>query len=119
MKLIHRVTIAVLPLVGLYGLKVLHYHSVTRTLTSKETTSITVCEVHEMKLQKDVVPISYGLFAPPDLNYVKAMSTLFPHSSQIFKGGCVVEKQRYAEVLYCTQCREAEEVWSKTNANQK
>lgn len=118
MKLIHRVAIAVLPLAGLYGLKVLHYRSVTRMLTYKEATSLMVCEVHQTKLQKDVVPIAYGLFMP-SLGCLEAKKPLFPHSSQIFKGGCVVKKQRYAEVLYCTECREAEEVWSKTNANQK
>ena len=119
MKLIHRIALAVLPLAGLYGLKVLHYHSVTRTLTSKEATSITACKVHQAQLQKDVVPIVYGLFAPPTFDHSKAIKTSFPHSNQIFKGGCVVEKQRYAEVLYCQQCRVAESKWDETNSSQR
>jgi hypothetical protein len=111
MKPLHYIGLAVVLLFGVYGLKVIHFRSttVTRTLSAKHTQ--TTCEVHHVKLQKDVLPISYGLFDMPSFEYLNAHKTLFPHSSEHSYGGCVVEKYRYAEVLYCEQCRTAQEQW--------
>ncbi len=111
MKPFHYIVLAVALLLGVYGLKTLHYNAtnVTVPLSAKHTQ--TVCEVHQVKLQKDVLPISYGLMSMPDFEYLNARKALFPHSTQSVNGGCVVEKYRYAEVLYCEQCRKAEKQW--------
>jgi hypothetical protein len=116
MKPLHYIGLAVVLLFGVYGLKAVHYRSTTVPLSSvTRTLSVihtqTVCEVHQVKLQKDVVPISYGLMSSPDFQYLNAQKNLFPHSRQKFNGGCVIDEYRYAEVLYCEQCRKAEKQW--------
>ncbi len=116
MKPLHYIGLALVLLLGVYGLRVAHFRSttvplsaVTRTLPAIPTQ--TVCEVHQVELQKDVVPISYGLMPAQDFQYHNAYRTLFPHSKQRFNGGCVIDEYRYAEVLYCEQCRIAEKQW--------
>ncbi len=71
-----------------------------------------LCEVHGEELKLDVVPISYGLIRFPE-SYYKAWESQFPHSNKDFLGGCVIEKETKAEVLYCSKCREAESTWQK------
>lgn len=71
-----------------------------------------LCEVHGEELQLDVIPISYGLIRYQQ-TYYKAREAQFPHSNLEYLGGCEVEAENKAEVLYCSKCREAETLWIK------
>jgi type II secretion system protein G len=44
-----------------------------------------------------------------------AAETLYPNSRKWLGGGCVVEMTRKAEVLFCEQCRWAEDEWWAKN----
>jgi hypothetical protein len=73
MKPLHYIGLALLLLLGGYSLRVTHFRfttvplsAVTRTLPAIPTQ--TVCEVHQVELQKDVVPISYGLMPAQDFS---------------------------------------------------
>lgn len=87
----------------------------------------TACPVHHQLLQRDRVPIEYGLagFKP---GYPEAEKNLFPNANTISFGGCVIEtvldscsgkeiqiSPKYADVLYCPACRRAAKNWSKSH----
>jgi hypothetical protein len=95
---------------GVYGVQQCHYRMVTRPLSISEAISNRKCEVHGVVLQKDVVPLDYGLIGF-DFKEAKARRSLFPHSRFNLNGGCVVDRYTRAEVLYCDQCRKAERGW--------
>jgi hypothetical protein len=67
-----------------------------------------VCALHGTSLQKDIVPIIAGLqSAPTVMNHKR----LFPHANKAYNNGCLGGRYKYAEVLYCSQCRRAETWW--------
>ncbi|HEX6182266.1 MAG TPA: TonB family protein [Pyrinomonadaceae bacterium] len=83
------------------------------------------CPLHRRALRRDKVEIIYGLveFQPEDL---KAERWHFPYANTESFGGCVVEvlespcdgrsvqlSPRFAELLYCDECRAAKERWLK------
>ena len=74
-----------------------------------------LCEVHGEELKLDVVPIRYGLIRFEE-SYYKAWEAQFPHSNRHFLGGCVVEEENQAEVLFCSKCRDAEKRWQTEHA---
>jgi hypothetical protein len=73
------------------------------------------CEVHDLALIEDVVPIRYGFLVfepgPPEVRKAR-----FPHSSHFVPRGCIVEAAREARVHYCPRCREAEREWAAASA---
>jgi TonB family protein len=79
----------------------------------------TRCEIHHMPLVEDTIRITYGLiditeFAP---GYFEASDSIFPNANTEVFGGCVIteESPEYARVMYCPQCRIAEEMWLVNN----
>jgi hypothetical protein len=68
----------------------------------------TVCEVHDLPLQEDVVPVSYGF---PNMEFRQAQYFEFPHAEVTHHGGCMVTDTRQAKVNYCPECRKAYEAW--------
>ena len=72
------------------------------------------CEVHGVALERDKVKIVYGLIEFK-AGYIEAKRRLFPNSNTVYFGGCVItdDSPKYAEVLYCRRCREAETEWGK------
>ena len=71
------------------------------------------CQIHHEVLSKNKVQIAYGLFLFDD-GFLEIQKNRFPNANSVFFGGCVVEYAKYAEVLYCQKCRDAESEWSKT-----
>jgi hypothetical protein len=74
------------------------------------TTPGKICEVHNIPLQEDVVPIRYGLIRPTAAE-IEACRKLFPHAASWYQGGCVVKKATGARVSFCPKCRKAEAAW--------
>jgi hypothetical protein len=76
------------------------------------------CEIHSEVLQNDKVKIAYGLVAFQG-GYLEAQESLFSNSNMVVYGGCVIDEYspKYAEVLYCQKCRQAEEEWTLTHRN--
>ena len=72
----------------------------------------TICELHREPLQKDVVPIVYGLVSfPPDER--KALKDLFPNSCMLYYAGAVVRRPVRARIKFCPKCRAAEVKWRR------
>ena len=69
-----------------------------------------VCPIHDAKLQKDVVPLAYGdvRFEP---EYLEAVRTRFPHANDGFHNAHNAKNFKFAEVLFCAECRRAKEKW--------
>jgi hypothetical protein len=74
----------------------------------------TVCEVHDQVLRVDIVSVGYGLVLPRPA-FERAKNSLFPHSNRYVLGGCVVQPENAAVVLYCPKCRKAEAHWQKAH----
>lgn len=94
--------------IGFYGLQQ-NQKPGTRPLavgTNKRT-----CEVHGVPLQKDIVPLSYGRVPASRESGFKASRSLFPNANRSVQGGCVIANYDKAEVLFCGQCRSAEQTW--------
>ena len=73
----------------------------------------TVCPIHGVRLQEDVVPIQYGTPAQDDWTraYNSTWFTNFQYSFMWLGGGCVVGEYDKARVRYCPKCRETEAAW--------
>lgn len=67
-----------------------------------------MCEVHQVRLQRDTVPIVYGLIIPDARD--REASTRFPYANRDSLGGCVItpDSPTRAKVLYCPDCRKGE-----------
>src|SRR5262249_54398276 len=68
------------------------------------------CEVHDLPLEEDVVPITYGLICPSN-DEIDAHTRLFRHSRSHHHAGCVIKDDKWARVSYCPECRKAEAEW--------
>ena len=77
-----------------------------------------ICKVHGEVLQKDKVEIVYGLIGFRK-GYLDAEKKSFPNANTKVYGGCLVEFEKYAEVLYCRRCRMAEQRWGQKNRHRK
>jgi len=82
------------------------------------TAAAIVCEVHDVRLKVDIVGLGYGLVLPCPA-FERAKDNLFPHSNRYVMGGCVVQPENAAEVLYCPKCRQAEARWLKAHPMQE
>lgn len=63
-----------------------------------------ICPVHRYQLQADEVPIRYGL-----LNLTPKIVELnqrFPFANTYVSGGCEVQDEYQAAVVYCALCRD-------------
>jgi len=76
------------------------------------------CKVHGVLLKKDRVQIIYGLVGFK-VGYLEAQKKLFPNSNKEAFGGCIVESTKFAEVVYCTECRKAEARWDRNHRHEK
>lgn len=68
------------------------------------------CELHQVTMGEDIVPMRYGLirFLPEE---AKARMAKFPNANTTQMGGCVVRPTAWAQVRFCSRCREAEAIW--------
>src|SRR5215813_11958971 len=81
---------------------------------AQSTANNKYCEVHGDILEKDVVPVKYGLKVIfPD--EIEDREKLFPNSNKEISGGCIIteESENYSEVLYCKSCRKVEEQYEQ------
>lgn len=70
-----------------------------------------VCHVHGCELEKDDVPIVYGTFGI-DPAESEAQQRLFPMAYPIAFGGCCLQHIKTETVLFCRECRHAQERWT-------
>lgn len=71
-----------------------------------------ICELHKVAMGEDFVPLRYGLIRfLPEAN--KARLSKFPNANTSQLGGCVVGPVVWAQVRFCSRCREAEAVWQQ------
>lgn len=76
-------------------------------LGDKET-----CELHQVTMGEDIVALRYGLIRfPPD--ETKARLAKFPNANTSQMGGCVIRPTPWAQVRFCSRCREAEAIWQQ------
>lgn len=82
------------------------------------------CSVHDVLLQRDSVRILYGSPQEPRKGYFrdrfKAAQQSFPYSNQSVEGGCAVSPEfpTHKPVIFCPQCRAAENEWVKAEDEQ-
>jgi len=74
------------------------------------------CVVHGIELNRDVVPIVYGLVRL-NSNEIRAREDLFPNARSSVSGGCIVEDESEMRVNYCSECRKAEAEWKHEHKN--
>ena len=75
-----------------------------------------ICEIHQVPLETNIVPLGYGLPPPVSDEYLEASQTQFPHSKLSANGGCVPNPFfRWAKVRACPKCNAAEQEWLKTH----
>jgi hypothetical protein len=67
---------------------------------------VAICEVHHVKMERQTVPIHYGLWNYPD-GYLEAKAIYFPHGWEYVNGGCFVQKQKEMQIYVCPQCKKA------------
>lgn len=58
------------------------------------------CEVHDHRLKRTIVQISYGRAFPRTIRD----SVLFPFPKPAIGGGCIIRQQKFAIVKYCGKC---------------
>ena len=71
-----------------------------------------ICKVHHETMRPDKVPIVYGLLMI-DETFSNAEEKEFPNANLDVPGGCILGSAKFAEVLYCSKCREAAARWEK------
>jgi len=89
----------------------------------------TKCTRHGCNLERDLVPVVYGLVLPrrgpifkrllvflhltePD-DYLEACKRVFPFAYSVAFGGCIIQEYPKEEVFYCRLCREREVRWKR------
>jgi hypothetical protein len=78
-----------------------------------------VCDVHQVKLRRETVPIVYGLIIP-SAAYRAAEPRDFPHANRESWGGCCVDDElTHALVMYCPECRKAEAAFLATHPSDR
>lgn len=77
---------------------------------------VVACPVHGSLFLSDRVPIEYGLIRY-SAAYQEARNTLFPYAHTHVLGGCCVEEEKEWEVLYCPECRQAEQMWQSKRSH--
>lgn len=65
------------------------------------------CELHNERLQLDVIPAGFGLFS---YGHFINFKPVFPYSNKYFSNGCT-GNNTHAQVHFCPQCRKAETWW--------
>jgi hypothetical protein len=89
---------------------VLHHKDYADLTFNYLANPIVACPVHGNPFQSDRVPIHYGLIRYSEA-YREARDTRFPYSRKHVLGGCCVGEEQEYEVLYCPECRQAEQAW--------
>lgn len=89
----------------------------------------TRCTRHGCSLERDLVPVAYGLVLPEREpifrrfliflhlaepgDYLNARKRLFPFAYSVAFGGCIIQEYAKEEVFYCRLCREREARWKR------
>ena len=79
-----------------------------------------VCEIHQIKMERKVVPVSYGLIRPgpgeptPDIE-----REFFPHWHESAVGGCVPGPEKTTEVNVCALCKAAYSEWKQNTKKRR
>jgi TonB family protein len=114
------------------SLEIIHVYGLVATL-SEYYQNIKKCPHHGDLLKMDTVPIRYGLpistvVRGPDIanimvalwrkvrrvkTYQETAESEFPYASLSVGGGCMVDRETKAEVLYCPTCCSRELKWRK------
>lgn len=80
----------------------------------------TTCEVHDVPMTVELVPLGYGLphGVDPDSSegaaqerWWNAQAELFPNAPRRKLGGCIVSSETQVEVYICPACRAARDQW--------
>jgi len=91
------------------------FHFVWREASIFDARSkITICPVHLIALQEDIVPFVYGL--PKKQEYAGVIQKEFPFARSVFHGGCMKSKEKKARIHYCDKCRQAKTHWIRTHS---
>lgn len=69
-----------------------------------------ICEVHQIKMKKIVIPVEYGLRA-----YFSECEAQFPHGNTVENAGCVVRGIKTCLVYRCIECRKE---WEKRDCKE-
>lgn len=76
-----------------------------------------VCGVHQVPMDKRVVPIRYGLMRPgeKDAARERAAKLAFPHATEWLGGGCVIERDspKQVKIYICPSCEDARRQWDR------
>jgi hypothetical protein len=72
-----------------------------------------ICQVHNQKMDVELIPILWGLIEPTDdaMTYYKAWEKKFPNVREVWFGGCMEGTEQQAEMYICAKCRQARAAW--------
>jgi len=101
---------------GPYMRELLKIEHQGKTLFDKE-----VCNVHHIKLEREEVPIIYGLIIPPTNSppaEIERKSFPFRHRESAW-GGCIPYTIKTTKISVCAQCSAAYRKWERENRTAK
>ena len=78
-----------------------------------------ICEIHNCKMEKKEIKISYGLWNGGMPGYIEQRENNFPNSDDIIHGGCVYSEDspKYEIKYFCEICNNIRDEWnSKHNS---
>lgn len=77
-----------------------------------------MCRVHDIKMNRVVVPIAYGLYMP-DRNYSRVEKSEFPNAGLVL-GGCCIDMERVSTHTWvCPTCLANKNRWKQQRKNLK
>jgi hypothetical protein len=74
---------------------------------------INFCNIHKCIMEKEQIPIMYGLPIGPIVGYTEAREKLFPNCDDILLGGCCVseESEKFDLLYVCKHCNQVRDEW--------
>ena len=77
-----------------------------------------MCRVHGIKMERVVVPITYGLYMP-DRSHSRAEESEFPNTGVVLGGCCVDTERPSTHTWVCPTCLANKNRWEKQHVNQE
>ena len=73
-----------------------------------------ICPLHQIKMERKVLRLVYGMPSKAEFEEMRAAKTRFPYGKDYLLAGCVVQSAKTVEGYVCPKCVEAREAWLKT-----
>lgn len=73
-----------------------------------------ICPVHEIKMERKVMRLVYGMPSKAEFEEMRIAKTRFPYGKDFWLSGCVMKSVKTAEGRLCPKCVTARNAWLKS-----